>query len=125
VAMAAADQVIVSGTGHAMPVMRVMGDKYSPPPKFQCRVHAVKNKAAGGLLHQVVNGLRVAKIIALHDMHGKPNLERSAYRIGPYQVPAMDNRFRTCGMGCSNGSGEGFRTVMTIGDDADFQFYLP
>jgi hypothetical protein len=28
-------------------------------------------------------------------------------------------------VGCGNGSGKRFGTVMTVGDDADFQFYLP
>jgi hypothetical protein len=37
----------------------------------------------------------------------------------------MDNGFCTSSVGCGNGSGKRFGTVMTVGDDADFQFYLP
>ena len=123
--MTAANQVVVTGTRHAMTIMRVMRNENFSSAQLQCCIHAVKSKNAGRFFHQVVDSLRVTQIVALHDMYGKTYFDRSAQCVGTNQISAMDNCFSAGNFGGFNGCSKGFGAVVTIGDDADFQFYLP
>jgi hypothetical protein len=101
-----------------------MGDENTSSAKLQCGIHAVVNKIAGGFCHQFLDGDHITQIVAMHNVDGDPDFKRGTQGICAYQVAAMDNGFRTGSMGCSNGSGKRFGAVMTIGDDADFQFFF-
>ena len=123
--MTATDEIVISGTSHAVAIMRVMGDEYAPTAKIQCGIHPVINKIATGFCHQIMDSHCIAKIVAMHHMYGEAKLERSAQGMSSYHIAAMDNCLCPCSMRCGYGSGEWFGTVVTIGDDADFQFSLP
>jgi hypothetical protein len=125
VAVSAANEIVIPGASHAAAIMRVMGDENAPPAQFQCRIHSVVNKFAGGFGHQIMDGHRIAKIVAMYNMDGKAKLERSAQGMGTYHITAMYNCLRSGCMGCGYCRGKWFGAVMTVGNDADFQFYLP
>ena len=124
-AVAATDKIVISGARHAVAVMRIVGNEYPPPGKFQRGIHSMVNKIAAGFRHQILYGHHVAKIVAVYDMHGKAKLERGTQGIGTDQITAMYNCFCPRSMSCGHCSGERFGTVMAVGDDADFQFSLP
>ena len=121
VAMAATDQVVVTCTRHAMAIMRVMRNKNFSTTQLQRCIHAVKGKNAARFFHQIVLWPAGTQIIALHDMYGETYFDRGTQGVGTNQVPAMDNGFSACGMGCS----KRFGAVVTIGDDADSQLCMP
>ena len=124
VAMAATNQVVVTCTRHAMAIMQVMRNKNFSTAQLQSCIHAVKGKNAVRFFHQIVDGLWITQIIALHDMYGETYFDRGTQGVATNQVPAMDNGFSAGGMGCCNGCSKQFGAVVTIGDDADFQFFF-
>lgn len=124
-AVAAADKIEIAGTGHAVAIMRIVGDKNAPSAEFKRGIHAVVNKMAIGFSHQVLDGHRIAKIVAVYHMYRKAKLQGCAQGVSTYHITAMDDGLRPGCMCRSNSSGKWFGTVVTVGDDADFQFYLP
>ena len=121
----AADEIILSGTSHAMTIMGVVGDEYAPSAKFQRGIHPMVNQFAGGFCRQILHRHLIANIVAMHDMYRKSKLERGAQGMGTYYIAAMYNCLRPGCMRRGYGSSKRFGTIMTVGDDADFQFYLP
>ena len=81
-AVAAADEIIISGASHAATIMRVVGNENTPTTELQCCIHPVVNKVTVGFGRQVGNGHHVAKVVAVYYMHAKAKLERGSQCIG-------------------------------------------
>ena len=124
-AVPAADEIVITGTSHAAAIMRVVCDENAPPAEFQRGIHSMVNEITSGFCHQIMDGHRIAKIVAMYHMHGKAKLERGAQSVSAYHIAAMNNCLRPGCMRCGYSSSKRFGTIMTVGDDADFQFYLP
>jgi hypothetical protein len=124
-AVTAADEIILSGAGHAITIMGVVGDENAPSAKFKRGIHSMINKLAGGFCRQILHRHLVANIVAMHDMYRKSKLEGGSQGMSTYHITAMNNCFCPGCMRCGYSSSKRFRTIMTVGDDADFQFTLP
>ena len=91
VAVAAADQVVVAGAGHAVAVVRVVGEEDAPAAELRSRHPAVVVELAVGVAGQLRDGDRVAEVVAVHDMHRQAELERGLQGVGADDVAAMDD----------------------------------
>jgi len=58
-------------------------------------------------------------------MHGYAKLERRAQSMRANYITTMNDRFGPGRLSHSHGSYQWFGAIMTVGDDADFQFSLP
>ncbi len=123
VTVTAADEIVISGAGHAASIMGIVCYKYAATAKLQRGIHSMINQGAAGFCHQLMDGHRIAKIVAMHDMYGKAKFEGGTQSLCTYHIPAMNNSLRARCMCGRHGSSEGFGTIMTVGDDADFQFF--
>ncbi len=124
VAVAAADEIVISGAGHGMAVMGIMRHKNTPPGKFQHGIQAVIDELPGRFCHQLLHGHWVADIVAMHDMQRQAEFDRSAQGLGSDQVAAMDNCLRAISLCGSYRRSKRFGTVMTVGGDTYFHFVL-
>lgn len=125
VAVATADQVIIASAGHGVPVVRIVGDENAFAAQFDAGVHAVVDEFAGGVGHHPVQGHLITDIVAVNSVEWQADLESGAQGVRAYQVAAMNHCFRPLCMSCVHGRQQRFGAIMTIGNDADFQFSLP
>lgn len=124
-AVSAADKIVISCAGHAVAIMWIVSDKNAPSAEFKGGIHAVVYKMAVGFCHEILDGHRVAEIVAVYHMYRQAKLEGCAQGVSTYHITAMDDCLRPGCMCRSNSSSKRFGTIVTVGDDADFQFYLP
>jgi len=103
-AVTAADKIVISGAGHAVAIMRIVSDKNAPSAEFKGCIHAVVYKMAVGFCHQILDGHRVAEIVAVYHMYRKAKLQGCAQGVSTYHITAMDDGLRP-GCMCRSNSG--------------------
>jgi len=123
-AVAVADQVIITGAGESMTMMRHVGDVNFAPSQFKHCLFAVIGKYSRIAGHHPVQRGDVAQIVAVNGMDGQAKLKRGAQGIGANQVAAMNDDLRTGCAGTGNRRCQCIGAVMTIGNDADFHTLL-
>ena len=119
-AVTAANQVVISGAGHAPAIMRVVGCKDAPSAKFQLGIIAVISKHPTGLCHQSVHRNLISEIVPVHDVKRNAQLDGCTQRIRSDQVATMDNGLSSFRLCFGYGRRKRICTVMTVGNYADF-----
>jgi hypothetical protein len=66
--VAAANQVIIPGTGHAPPIVGEVGCKDSPAAELQLSILSMVSEQPTRLRHHFVHCHRIAEIVAMHHM---------------------------------------------------------
>jgi hypothetical protein len=102
VAVAAADQVVVAGAGHAVADVRIVGEEDAPAAQLQGRILAVIVQLVVGIVRDAGDRNRVAEVVAVHGMDRQPQLERGTQGVAADDVAAVDHGFGALG----HGSGE-------------------
>lgn len=65
-AVTAANQIVISGTGHASAIVGKVCCKDAPTAKFQLGILPMIDERSTGLCHQFVHRYLIAKIVAVH-----------------------------------------------------------
>ncbi|OIR16411.1 hypothetical protein GALL_31360 [mine drainage metagenome] len=86
------NQIVLSGTGESLPVMRHVRNEYLAPAKFQRRFLSVISKLSVGFRHHAVQCRDIPNIVAMYGMDRNTQLDRSAQGIDADQVTTVDDR---------------------------------
>jgi hypothetical protein len=70
VAVAVADQIVISGTGESLSMVRHVVDEYIAPVQFQRGFLTVVGELAAGLLHHAVQRRDISDIVAVYRVYG-------------------------------------------------------
>lgn len=123
-AVTAANQVVIPGTGHAPAIVRVVGRKDAPSAKLQFRILPVESEQPAGPCHHFMHCHSIAKIVSMNHMQRHTEFDGWTQRIRTDQVAAMDDGLRTSCLCFGYGRRKRLCTIMTVGNDANFHCYV-
>ena len=94
VAVSVADQIIVSGAGESLSVMRHMGNEYPAPTELEHSFLPVVSKQPARFFHHAVQRCDVTDVIAMDCMDREASFERGTQCVDADQIATVNDRLR-------------------------------